>query len=232
MDVRQIQQALKDGGFDPGEVDGVWGRKTIAAVRAFQTKRGLAADGVIGPQTMGALFPAVAAPTNGGNATPLVWFEEARHLMGVHEDVGAGSNRVILDWAKDLGIDYKADDIPWCGLFVAHCIGATLPGEVLPSNPLGARNWSKFGTACQPQPGAVLVFWRESKSSGKGHVGFYNGEDAAAYQVLGGNQSDSVSIARVGKDRFLGARQPATVPPLTGGAVRRTTSGELSDNEA
>jgi peptidoglycan hydrolase-like protein with peptidoglycan-binding domain len=33
--VREIQQALKDKGFDPGGIDGVWGRKTIAAVKQF-----------------------------------------------------------------------------------------------------------------------------------------------------------------------------------------------------
>jgi uncharacterized protein (TIGR02594 family) len=235
MDIKQIQQALKGAGCDPGEIDGVWGRMTIAALRDFQAKRGLTVDGVIGPQTMAALMPnAPATPKaeGGGNNTPLVWFAEARRLMGVREDVSAGSNKVILDWAKDLRIDYKDDDIPWCGLFVAHCVGATLPGETLPSNPLGARQWSKFGAACKPQVGAVMVFWRESMQSGKGHVGFYNGEDSGAYQILGGNQGDSVSIARVGKDRFLGARQPATVPPLTGGSVQRTTEGDLSQNEA
>jgi uncharacterized protein (TIGR02594 family) len=237
MDVRGIQQALKDKGFDPGDVDGVWGRRTIAAVRAFQQARGLTADGIVGPQTAGALAgngaAATPAPQVGGDTTiPLVWFEEARHLMGVHEDVGPGSNKVILNWAKDLGIDYKSDDIPWCGLFMAHCIGATLPDEPLPTNPLGARNWSKFGKACDPSIGAVLVFWRESRASGKGHVGFYNGEDRDAYHVLGGNQSDSVSIARVGKDRLLDTRQPATVPALTGGRVKRTQTGGLSRNEA
>lgn len=235
MDIKGVQQALKNKGFDPGAIDGVWGRNTIAAVKLFQQANGLDVDGVVGPQTARALTGNGAGFTSAGGsetATPLVWFEEARHLMGIHEDTGPGSNKVILDWATTLGIDYKDDDIPWCGLFVAHCIGSTLPAEALPSNPLGARNWAKFGAACKPQLGAVLVFWRESLASGLGHVGFYNGEDDEAYQVLGGNQSDSVSIARVGKDRLLGARQPATVSPLTGGPVRRTTSGELSQNEA
>src|SRR5207247_4476109 len=70
---------LKAKGFDPGEVDGVLGRQTIAAVKAFQKANGLADDGVVGPQTTGALMGA-AAPTTPAEATPLVWFEEARHL--------------------------------------------------------------------------------------------------------------------------------------------------------
>jgi hypothetical protein len=78
----------------------------------------------------------------------------------------------------------------------------------------------------------VLVFWRVSKASGLGHVGFYNGEDQNAYHVLGGNQSDSVSIARVGKDRFLEARWPRSAAGLTGRVIHRNPDGSLSNNEA
>ena len=117
-------------------------------------------------------------------------------------------------------------------MFVAHCVGATLPGETLPTNPLGARNWGKFGTKCKPVLGSVLVFWRGSKNGAFGHVGFYHGEDDVAYHVLGGNQSDQVNVARVAKNRLLGARQPATLPPLATGPVKRSKTGDLSRNEA
>jgi peptidoglycan hydrolase-like protein with peptidoglycan-binding domain len=55
MDVRSIQQALKDQGFDTGPIDGIWGRQSIAALRAFQSARGLTVDGIAGPQTIRAL---------------------------------------------------------------------------------------------------------------------------------------------------------------------------------
>src|SRR5712691_3755369 len=145
MDVRAIQQALKDKGFDPGEIDGQWGRRTIAAVKAFQQARGLEVDGIVGPQTARALGgngAGTTASTGGADiSTPVVWFEEAKKLIGTKEQPGAGSNPTLIHWAKDLNIDYDDDDIPWCGLFVAHCIGSTLPEEALPTNPLGARNW-------------------------------------------------------------------------------------------
>jgi uncharacterized protein (TIGR02594 family) len=227
MDVLKIQKALKSQGFDPGPLDGIWGRLTTAAVKEFQSRNGLPADGVLTPSTAAKIL-ANARPSN---SSGLVWMDEARRLKGTKEVVGVGSNPTILNWATDLGIPYSGDDIPWCGLFVAHCIGATLPGEALPTNPLGARNWSKFGSACTPVDGAVLVFWRESKASGKGHVGFYNGEDDSAYHVLGGNQSDKVNIARVGKDRFLGARWPKAAAGLTGEVVSRDEAGELSHDE-
>lgn len=53
--VREIQTCLKNAGFYKGEVDGVKGRKTRAAIRKFQAENGLAADGVVGKRTWEAL---------------------------------------------------------------------------------------------------------------------------------------------------------------------------------
>jgi uncharacterized protein (TIGR02594 family) len=228
-----IQQRLAHKGFDPGPVDGVWGRRTEAAVRAFQSANGLLADGIVGPITFKALFgeASKAAPVDN---QALVWFQEARRLIGTAEVVGPGNNVEILNWADERGIPYKSDDIAWCGLFVAHCIGSTLSREPLPTNPLGARNWMKFGAPCEPTLGAVLVFWRGSRNGWQGHVGLYAGEESGGIlHVLGGNQSNKVSIARLGKDRLLGARWPSTVPASTAGPLKvakGTTA--LSYNEA
>ena len=53
--VRQIQQKLLNWGYYQGEVDGIYGSRTEAAVRWFQRKNGLSADGQAGPQTLAAL---------------------------------------------------------------------------------------------------------------------------------------------------------------------------------
>jgi uncharacterized protein (TIGR02594 family) len=235
-DVRRIQEALKAKGFDPGLVDGIWGRATIAAVRKFQAANALGVDGIVGKATSAALFAAAApgaeAPGADAPAAILPWFEEAKHLVGTKEVLGARSNPVILDWAADLDIRYAGDDIPWCGLFVAHCIGLTLPEETLPGNPLGARQWERFGDRTTPRVGAVMVFWRESRQSGKGHVGFYVGEDDTAYQILGGNQADSVCLTWLSKDRFLAARWPKHGSTLASNPVRKRRDHGLSSNEA
>lgn len=227
MNVRDIQQALERAGFDPGPIDGVRGRKTIQAIMAFQEANGLTPDGIVGPMTAAKLFPKQGElPAEGSFSVPntIPWLQEAFKLIGSREQPGAGSNEAIIGWARQLNIlSYNDDDIPWCGLFVAHCIGSQLPREPLPNNPLGARQWEKFGHAeTTPCLGAVMVFWRESKQSGKGHVGFYWAEDDSAYHILGGNQSDSVSIARLSKERFLVARWPDTVDNPT--PVRRKAS--------
>jgi hypothetical protein len=55
-EVRQIQTALQQRTLYAGPIDGVFGGGTEAAVRAFQSSQGLAADGIVGPLTWTALF--------------------------------------------------------------------------------------------------------------------------------------------------------------------------------
>jgi hypothetical protein len=53
--VREAQQALTSRGFELGPIDGIVGRRTQAALRAFQQKEGLAASGQLSPETLRAL---------------------------------------------------------------------------------------------------------------------------------------------------------------------------------
>lgn len=55
--VRYAQLALQRAGLETGETDGIFGRRTLRATEQFQTVSGIAADGVIGRLTWGALFP-------------------------------------------------------------------------------------------------------------------------------------------------------------------------------
>ncbi len=52
---RTVQTKLKRWGYYKGTVDGIYGNKTRKAVRSFQSKNGLAVDGVVGPKTAAAL---------------------------------------------------------------------------------------------------------------------------------------------------------------------------------
>ncbi|WP_293513963.1 TIGR02594 family protein [Phenylobacterium sp.] len=109
--------------------------------------------------------------------------------LGVRETAGAANTTQILRWAVETGLnaDYRADSIPWCGLFMAHI--ARVAGREVPPASLWALSWARFGIeGGQPELGAVLVFMRQ----GGGHVGLYIGEDSRCYHVLGGNQGDRV----------------------------------------
>jgi peptidoglycan hydrolase-like protein with peptidoglycan-binding domain len=49
--VRDLQEALKALGHDPGPIDGIFGTTTEAAVKAFQQARGITTDGIVGKVT-------------------------------------------------------------------------------------------------------------------------------------------------------------------------------------
>lgn len=154
---------------------------------------------------------------------------EALKLYGTAEVKGNGNNPAILKWAKDLGHGwFDMDSIPWCGLFadlVAHKAGKTRIAA-----PLWARNWVKFGLK-SPKAGLgdFLVFVRD----GGGHVGIYVGESKTTYHVLGGNQSDKVSICEIEKSRCIAVRRPKyNVKPANVKAYHIDTGGTVSVNEA
>lgn len=245
MTTLAIQTALKTRGYDPGPLDGVRGRRTISAIKGFQADHGLTVDGLAGPKTLAKLLGTETVQgrevVKGGGGTVAAgqqqmrpWYEEALRLKGTREGPGTADNPLLLRWAKALGLggSFAHDSVAWCGLLVAHCIAASLPDEPLPTNPLGARNWLQFGIRCEPTLGAVLVFWRGSRSGWQGHVGFYAGEDATAFHVLGGNQSDAVTVTRIARDRLLGARWPKSVPLGSAQKIAATAGGALSTNEA
>lgn len=220
-----IQRALAAAGFSPGLIDNAWGPVTAAALRRWEAASGLPINGVLDPLDIGILLP------NQKAVAPIVWLDEAARLLGLQEGVGQANNQTILDWADDLDLHYPSDATAWCGLFVAHVIRTALPDEALPTNPLGARNWSKFGRSCAPQVGAIGVFWRGSPNGWQGHVGLLIAESKTAYQVRGGNQSDSVSDAWLSKDRLLDARWPFTAGDPLGRPLPSKASAKLSSNE-
>ncbi len=226
-----IQRRLKALGFDPGPLDGIMGRRTTAAVAAFQQHARLTIQwpGTIGEKTLAALFGSGAATAAVAADVAMPWYDLALRKKGLHEsrDYSALSAFLKSD-GRTLG---DPRELPWCGDFVETCVAVSLRDEALPVNPYLARNWLKFGRETKPTIGAVLVFWRGSQTGTSGHVGFAAGESASNYYVLGGNQSNAVTIAPIAKARLLGARWPSTVtPPRI--RLPQLSGGVLSTNEA
>ena len=240
-EVKSQQEALNFLGFYIGYIDGYKNRKTIDAVKRFQSSRSITSDGIVGPVTAKHLSMAVrnagkVIDVLSGPYSQFPWLGEAISLLGTTEIKGDKSNEDIIKWAADLEIkNYINDDIPWCGLFVAHCISLTTDKDPLPVNPLGSRNWAKFGVECPiPSIGSVLVFWRVNPNDWRGHVGFYYGEDDETYYVLGGNQNNQVNITRIRKERLLACRVPtvATKQSSFGLLTNRILTGKgVSENE-
>lgn len=158
---------------------------------------------------------------------------EALKMLGVQEVVGMKHSSVIMGWAKALGLEkiYTNDELSWCGLFAAWVI--TRAGKFIPFKSwdlLRALSYQKFGIAVkEPMLGDVVVFKRE----GGGHVGFYIAESKTTYAVIGGNQSNRVSITEIAKDRAVAFRRPVYQnQPLSVKKYIISSTGVVSTNEA
>ena len=61
-DVKQLQQDLTWLGYDTGGIDGIFGPKTLSAVKQFQYKNTLTVDGIVGKQTSATIIDQVTHP--------------------------------------------------------------------------------------------------------------------------------------------------------------------------
>ncbi len=127
---------------------------------------------------------------------------------GVEETVGGAHNATILNYFKEIGHSWvKDDETAWCSAFmnwVAQQQCAERSGE------LNARSWLQVGRETdRPIPGDIVVLWRSSPSSWKGHVGIFINydEDGRHINILGGNQANKVCITGYDKGRVLGFRR-------------------------
>lgn len=166
------------------------------------------------------------------------WLTLARTFVGTREVVGTKHSPVIMGWiqeigAKTLGMKVNDDETPWCGTFMALLMKRS--GLTAPLIAVRAASWGRVGQwgreLIAPRLGCILVFTRE----GGGHVGLYLGEDAAHFHVLGGNQSNSVSVTRIAKDRLaLGGMRWPKGPELPAAQVVKLTpaGAPVSVNEA
>lgn len=230
-EVREIQTRLKAHGFDPGQIDGVIGTDTMLAIIAFKTSKGLASRAYVGPITLAELRKEPSAnPAPPEIKGEPVWLRRARQEIGVSEIAGKQHSKRVLSYWELAKLSFSDDETPWCAGFV----GAMLEDCGIKSTRSGmARSYEKWGQPCAAVPGAIVVFWRGSRSSGSGHVGFVTGKDQYGnILVLGGNQGDAVNIKPFSVGRIVGYRWPAGFSP-SGEPLRTIASdGQVSTNEA
>lgn len=150
----------------------------------------------------------------------------------IQEIAGPRSNPAILKMARDIDAPkwFDDDDHPWCAVYANHKLWSChleLSGTGFEL--LRAKSFATYGvTLSQPALGCVLVFSRPEGF----HVGFYLGENATAYRVWGGNQSNQTGAAWILKSRCIATRWPTTVALPTGGPVLLTGTGQTSSNES
>lgn len=128
-------------------------------------------------------------------------------FLGLKEYIGKEHNHIIIDMFDTIGHSWvKDDETAWCSCFINY-ISQKL--QLASSKKLNARSWLQIGEEIiSPIPGDIIVFWRESKQSWKGHVGVFIGYDKQGnIFCLGGNQNNEVNITIYPSSKVLSFRR-------------------------
>ncbi|HEX2882147.1 MAG TPA: peptidoglycan-binding protein [Polyangiaceae bacterium] len=217
-DVVELQKKLKARGF-PLEIDGKFGTNTRNAVRAFQSQnldqngQPLLIDGSVGELTWWSLThakPSIVVPsavdftvppsksaggTSRGRAALEVAIGELKAGAG---EVG-GNNKG--PFVKKYLNGKAPEGSNWCAGFVSHCFAqgkAPLPLEYSVGGrailgQLSKKGWAhKPNSGYQPEPGDIVVWWREKADGWMGHIGLvYQLQNGMLYTIEG-NKSAKV----------------------------------------
>jgi uncharacterized protein (TIGR02594 family) len=139
------------------------------------------------------------------------WLQIARGEVGVKEVSGGGNNARVLEYAKTNG--FSDDETAWCASFAKWCLQqAGISTSGVTGKARSFETASSFERLDEPLLGAVYTKWRESPSSGKGHIGFLNSIQGGQFGIIGGNQSDQVKESFYSKAGFTGFWWPKGHP--------------------
>ena len=163
----------------------------------------------------------------GGEIRGVTAFELAKRYLHIEELEGGQDHPLIQWWLMLAGFGADAaDEIPWCAAFVNGIAWELdLPHPPKAGRPARARSWLLIGRPILPEHAAVgfdIAILKRGIGpqpgpeviAAPGHVGFYAGRGAGLtpgeperIMVLGGNQSDCVSVASYPAALLLGVRR-------------------------
>ena len=129
-------------------------------------------------------------------------------IAQAHMDAGGwaetGSNPKIKSLWDEIGYNGSqyADETAWCATFVGAILKRSGNKYIKTASSQAYAKYGKTVTLDDVQQGDIVVFFRKSRSSGLGHVGFATGNSTATtIEVLGGNQSNNLNIKSFDKKR-------------------------------
>lgn len=219
-EVKTIQQLLMEKGFlTDEEITGVFDQETHLAVRTFQAQNldrhgePLTVDGKVRELTWWSLHnpkpdiqpnnlvdfqqmpPPELGATKAGRAALQAAIDELKQDA---REIG-GNNRG--PFVKRYLNDILPEGNPWCAGFVSYCF-TKAPGGIPFKYTLGARDilqqfkkhgWAKEpNSGYSPQPGDIVVWWREQLGGSKGHVGIVHHLGDGFLYTIEGNKSPRV----------------------------------------
>ena len=186
--VMKTEKQLKILGFKIGAADGLFGKATEKAVKAFQKMKHLDVSGAVGGGTAKALQKAVNEKT--GSAAVQKILETARKHLGFHE--GSGNRN---PFSAALGRPPEA----WCADFVSYC--AKKAGLKLnTASAQGVADYLKSRGSWKghhnPKPGDAVTFRWDGSGGWADHVGLvekvFKKNGVTYVQTIEGNSGDQV----------------------------------------
>lgn len=244
-DVATLQMRLRDLGNDPGEIDGQFGPRTLAAVLAFQERSGLVEDGVVGPATWRALFQdqegstAVREERLSDVRQRVLEFAVQEAAKGRSHAPGNEIDRLVLDPLRPilvqlghLGSTQTDTFFNWCAAWVTYICregGIQIPDRyddfwasvalVESWRHMGRKTgaWFRRGTR-SPRPGDIVTFnWDGDQSLD--HIGIFKafgpGGNLVTLEGNKGNLEGEFTRSLERVDGFLDVDQLAAALPAT-----------------
>lgn len=135
------------------------------------------------------------------------WMDIAKSEIGTSEMSGFSSNPRIVEYAQETALAAQSDETAWCSSFANWVFKQV---GIKGTHNASARSWLTWGIELkEPKYGCLVIFWRDSPDSSRGHVAFFVSEDQRSVEVLGGNQNNSVCIMPYPKERIISYRWPS-----------------------
>jgi uncharacterized protein (TIGR02594 family) len=152
------------------------------------------------------------------------WVTLGRKDIGFHE---VGDNQGIEQFIQQAKCGQLGD--PWCAIWANAKLEQSGIGGTRSASSQSFRHSPNFVALQRPAIGALAVFWRNSRTSGLGHIGFYMGETPTQILVLGGNESDAVRQQFETRNQLIGYWWPKSQPtPQVAMVVANTANGHPS----
>lgn len=221
--VAKLQILLRDMGFNPSEVDGIFGKQTEASVRDFQLSKKLIVDGIVGSKTWGALLspPEKTIICSSQALTHLrEYFVKFASAEASKQRKYAPNNEIdhlvlnpLRPILKELGHLSRNDNdsfFNWCAAWVTYicrCQGIKIPdryGDFWASiakvdawrdMAMDTGSWFRTGSRI-PLPGDIVVYnWDDDSDTD--HIGILKEYDGANGVVIAceGNKRNCEAIA-------------------------------------
>jgi uncharacterized protein (TIGR02594 family) len=139
----------------------------------------------------------------------------ADKAAGVKEIDGPRAHSRIVEMHQYTTLKATSDEIAWCSS--GMCAWMEENG-IVSTRSAAARSWHKWGTKLEkPVYGCVVVLWRggsrDPNVTGPGHVAIYLESVGASHiRVIGGNQSDAVTVDEMKIADLFSYRWPKGFP--------------------